>query len=251
MKSKEAEQFGVLSELYEDMFEWPFRKHFEAPTVRDVVGDPRNLSIIDFGCGGGGYTRLFKKLGAARIVGYEPTDGMRDEARTRAKHEHLDIDYVSKLAPDIVSQFDILLSIYVLPYATDLFQLDAMCAEMASLIRPGGRFIAVTINPDINPVPEYYERYGLRFTPSDPDKPEYADCSRLKLDLNHRGYEGSVYAWYWKKASIEKALNQAGIHSIVWHRLKALEFAHDCEIPNDLRAYDDWPHAIVIEGMRS
>ncbi|WP_159082998.1 class I SAM-dependent methyltransferase [Burkholderia mayonis] len=250
MKSKEAEQFGELSDLYEDMFEWPFRKHFEAPTVQKIVGNPQNLSIIDFGCGGGGYTRKFKKLGAKHITGYEPTDGMRDDASKRAEQEQLDINYVSELTPKLAGQFDVLLSIYVLPYATSPTQLDAMCTEMASLIRPSGRFIAVTINPDINPAPEYYERYGLRFMPSDPDKSHYSDCSRLTLDLNYRGYEGSVYAWYWGKASIENALNNAGIHSIVWHRLKALEFKSDLDIPGDLRPYHDWPHAIVIEGKK-
>lgn len=245
MKSVEAEQFATLFNLYEDMFEWPFRKYFEAPTVQNVVGDPRNSTIIDFGCGGGGYTRIFKKLGAPRVVGYEPTDGMRQNAQHRADQERLDIEYVSVLRPDLIGQFDILLSIYVLPYATNTEQLDAMCAEMASLIRPGGRFVAVTINPDIHPNPEYYERYGLRFTPSDPDKQSYEDCSRLTLDLNYRGYEGSVYAWYWKKASIEKALNNAGIRSIAWHRLTSSDGDRD-----DLRAYRDWPHAIVIEGQK-
>ena len=246
MKSTEAEQFGALSDLYEDMFEWPFRKYFEAPAVQNVIGDPRNSAIIDFGCGGGGYTRIFKKLGAPRVVGYEPTDGMRDDARQRADQECLDIEYVSELTPDLVGQFDILLSIYVLPYATDTAHLDAMCAEMASLIRPGGRFVAVTINPDIHPTPAYYEQYGLRFTPSDPNKPDYADCSRLTLDLNHRGYQGSVYAWYWKAASIKKALNGAGIDSINWHRLTSSEPKRD-----DLRDYEEWPHAIVIEGKKT
>ncbi len=248
-ESTPAEQFSQLADLYEDMFEWEFRKFFEVPTVFNVIGKPTEKSFIDFGCGGGGYTRLLKKHGAAYITGYEPTAGMRDYARTQASQENLDINYISSIREHTKIKYDTLLSIYVLPYASTVALLDAMCGEMASLIRPGGRIVAVTINPDINRNPEYYVPYGLKFTPDDASKSDYEDCSRLRLDLNHRGYTGSVHAWYWKRSSIEQSLKRAGIHSINWHHLRATAFNASTPMPEALIAYSDHPHAIVIEGI--
>lgn len=250
MKSEAAEQFDKLASLYEDMFTWPFRHYFEAPTVLEVVGDLKGGSVLDFGSGGGGYTRLLKERGAGEVVGYEPTAGMCDYARRRAAKEGVDVRYVTELAPELTARFDLLLSIYVIPYATNPAELDAMCAEMAAPIRPGGRFVAVTINPEFYPAPEYYERYGLRFTPDDPQKAPYSNCSRLRLDLNYHGYTGSVHAWYWKRPAIEQALNRAGIGSVRWHELRAPAYPNIADMPEELRPYQQRPHAVVIEGKR-
>ncbi|SIT49233.1 putative Methyltransferase type 12 [Paraburkholderia ribeironis] len=255
MTNEAAQQFDQLASLYEDMFTWSFRKHFEVPTALRVAGDVRNLTIMDFGCGGGGYTRLLKKGGAKQVVGYEPTPGMRDYALKQARQNGLlDVSYISDLSAlprDLAGKFDLLLSIYVLPYATGKEKLDAMCAEKASLIRPGGRFVAVTINPDLHPDSQYYKRYGLSFSPDDPKKESYGDGSRLRLELDYHGYTGSVHAWYWKHHSVEQALEQANIHSICWHRLEMQpNHRKRRNVPDDLRPYQDQPHAIVIEGVR-
>ncbi|HTF86671.1 MAG TPA: methyltransferase domain-containing protein [Niabella sp.] len=69
-------QFDDLSSLYEDMASWPFRKEIETPSVLETLGDVRGKDVLDFGCGDGTYSRILKRLGARRVVGFDVADGI-------------------------------------------------------------------------------------------------------------------------------------------------------------------------------
>ncbi|WP_261119966.1 class I SAM-dependent methyltransferase [Serratia ficaria] len=130
-------QFDSLAPLYEDMANWPFRKEIEIPAVLTRLGDLCGLRILDFGCGSGHYSRLLKAKGAERVVGYDVAGGMLHYALEREAQERRGIEYASDLR-GFESQFDLVLGVYVLPYAATRAQLSAMVRSMVALLRPGG-----------------------------------------------------------------------------------------------------------------
>ncbi|CAB3774555.1 class I SAM-dependent methyltransferase [Paraburkholderia humisilvae] len=250
MTQETAGQFDELAILYEDMATWPFRKEIEIPSVLAALGDVRGLDLLDFGCGTGMYVRSLKARGAARVVGYDLSQGMLNYARRRAEKESLDIAFMSSLGEDLTGQFDVVLAVYVLPYARTPGELQSMCADMARLLRPGGRLITLPIHPEYSPSPSYYEPYGFRLVADDPETAPYIDGGRVRLDLCFQHYQTSVDAWYWSDRTLKAALGKAGFTAINTFNPYAPACPDISKVPTKLRAYLDRPHAVVIDATR-
>lgn len=246
MVKETAAQFDQLGALYEDMANWPFRKRIETPSVKAALGNLNSLDVLDYGCGSGFYSRTLKTAGARRVVGYDLAEGMLSYAERQARFEQLEIEFTSTLAPSLAESFDLVLSVYVLPYATTTAELGQMCAEMMGPLRPGGRLIALPIHPRFEPVPSYYEGCGFRLTPDDSQTP-YRDGSRIRLDLCYQQHDASVYAWYWSAESIDAALRAAGAATVSWSNPDIDRGRDHEQVPRELQAYIDKPHAAVIE----
>lgn len=156
-------QFDDLSSLYEDMVSWPFRKEIETPSVLETLGDVRGKDVLDFGCGDGTYSRILKRLGARRVVGFDVAEGMLAHGQQRESENPLGIEYTNELSESLNGQFDLVLSVYVMPYARRKPELDRMCANMARVLRQGGRLVTLAGFTHINhknPVPAQYVDIG-------------------------------------------------------------------------------------------
>lgn len=245
MSKEAADQFDQLGALYEDMATWPFRKYIETPSVFAALGRLEGLDVLEFGCGSGYYSRLLKRAGARKVVGYDLAEGMLDYARRCAQRDALDISFCSSLDEAGNAAFDVVLAVYVLPYATTLAELDQMAAQMLAPLRAGGRLIALPIHPQYAPAPNYYQGCGFMLTPDDSTQP-HREGGRLRLDLRYRQYDASVHAWYWSQQAIEAALRKAGADAIQWSN-PTLAAKHDLpEVPPALQAYVHEPHAAII-----
>ncbi|MEN5209152.1 class I SAM-dependent methyltransferase [Stenotrophomonas terrae] len=246
MSREAADQFDQLGALYEDMATWPFRKYIETPSVFAALGPLEGLDVMEYGCGSGYYSRLLKRAGARKVVGYDLAEGMLDYARRCAQRDGLDISFRSTLDESCHAAFDVVLAVYVLPYATTPAELEQMAAEMMAPLRPGGRLVALPIHPRYAPATSYYEGCGFTLTADDSSNP-YQEGGRLRLDLRYRQYDASVHAWYWSQQAIEAALHKAGAESIQWSN-PTLVAGHDLAgVPPALQAYVDEPHAAIIE----
>jgi len=73
---------------------------------------------------------------------------------TREEEAHpLGIEYVLGEAEtmDILGAFDLVTAAYLLVHATTRSQLAAMCQAIGKQLKSGGRFVALTINPQCAP----------------------------------------------------------------------------------------------------
>lgn len=246
MSKESALQFDKLGALYEDMALWPFRRYIETPSVQLALGSLDGLDVVDYGCGSGYYSRLLKTGGAKQVVGYDLAEGMLDYARRCAQRDGLDIEFRSSLGDACSGRFDLVLAVYVLPYATTQQELEQMTMEMMGPLRPGGRLVALPIHQRYAPETSYYQGCGFTLTPEDSGIP-YDEGGRLRLDLRYRQYEASVHAWYWSEAAINAALEKAGATAIQWND-PALAHDHDAaEVLPALAAYAARPHAAIVQ----
>ncbi|MET4331963.1 SAM-dependent methyltransferase [Bradyrhizobium sp. i1.15.2] len=246
--SDNAAQFDEFASLHENMAQWPLRKYIEVPSVLEAIGDVDGLSILDFGCGTGAISRMLKQRGARCVVGYDPAPGMLNYARRRAEKEASDLSFIAHLSANMTAQFDVVLASYVLPYAANKTDLDSMCGEMAGLLRPGGRLVSLSTHPSYNPHSNHYEACGFRLVVDDPDNP-YLEGRRIRIEFCKNGEQGGVFAWHWPAPSLERALGQAGFRSLKWRELGAPAYSHIEQLPKELPAYLQSPHAIMIEGV--
>jgi 2-polyprenyl-6-hydroxyphenyl methylase / 3-demethylubiquinone-9 3-methyltransferase len=111
---------------------------------------PRNrplaaLRILDIGCGGGLLAEPLARLGAA-VTGIDPAAGNVAIARAHAKADGLAIDYRDVSAETLARSgvtFDAVVAMEVVEHVKNM---PAFVKTAAALVRPGGLFVAATLN---------------------------------------------------------------------------------------------------------
>lgn len=235
-------QFDDLAALYEDMAQWTLRRDIEIPNVFATLGDVRERDILDFGCGTGMYSRWLKERGARRVVGYDISEGMLSYARRREEKERLGISYSSELSGALYGQFDIVLGVYVLPYARTFEELCELCALMVRALKPGGRLVTLPVHPAYARDRKYYEPYGIRLVPLGEDK----DGGQVQLDICKEPYDISVNAYFWSRESLNAALYGAGLSVVQW--VEHGEMRTPTSLASDVspQTYLKKPHAALL-----
>ncbi|MEM5491256.1 class I SAM-dependent methyltransferase [Enterobacter cloacae] len=233
-----AEQFSALADFYESMMDWPFREKVEIPSVKNVLGDISGLRILDFGCGSGFYTRMLHAMGAGYVAGYDASEGMLNYCRKNNSEDN--IEYISTLNGQ-ESRYDIVLAIYVLPYARTFAELCAMAEAMTSLLRPGGRLITLPLSPFYNTLEQFYAPYGFTLTSEMP----YQNGEKVTLRFVNRPNDTPLTAWYWSQKAIHDAFQLAGLGDIRWRFPRA-----DGYTDHALDNYTEHPHTLLAEGNR-
>ena len=104
-----------------------------------------NLRVLDVGCGGG-YTCEFLARRGACLSGLDRSGPCIEAARSHAAASGLDIDYrvgMAEQLPFAAGSFDVVICVDVLEHVD---RPDAVIAEIARVLAPGGRFCFDTIN---------------------------------------------------------------------------------------------------------
>jgi 2-polyprenyl-6-hydroxyphenyl methylase/3-demethylubiquinone-9 3-methyltransferase len=103
------------------------------------------LRLLDIGCGGGLVAEPMTRLGFA-VTGIDAAAETVATARAHAEQSGLAIDYRAMAADTLaesVERFDVVLALEIVEHVADL---DAFLAAAATLVRPGGAFVAATLN---------------------------------------------------------------------------------------------------------
>jgi 2-polyprenyl-6-hydroxyphenyl methylase/3-demethylubiquinone-9 3-methyltransferase len=157
---EEVERFSALAETWWDPKGSmaplhrlnPARLGFLRQTLAAHFGrDARSLGpfdglrILDVGCGGGLISEPLARLGAV-VTGIDAAEANIAVARAHARSADLEIDYRQASAEELSAageRFDAVLALEVVEHVADL---DTFLAAAAALVRPGGAFIASTLN---------------------------------------------------------------------------------------------------------
>lgn len=119
------------------------RKYQSDPVLFEFLGDVQGQRILDAGSGGGYLSRLLAKRGA-HMVAVENARRSHEIAVARQEREPLDIEFhrasISAMPFLEDASFDAVVANYVL---MDVRDYEAAIAEIARVLRPGGRFICV------------------------------------------------------------------------------------------------------------
>ncbi|MEU9760789.1 class I SAM-dependent methyltransferase [Streptomyces sp. NPDC047985] len=238
-----SSQFDQLAPLYEEFSQAPFRRYLEIPSVLQAVGALKGLRVLDLGCGSGIYSRLLAEQGADAVVGMDEADGMVAHARRAEEREPKGITYVAGALPEaMVTSFDIVLGVYVLPYATTYKELTAMCRTAARALRPGGRFVTLPVNPAFHPDPDYYASYGFRMY----DHGSRGDGAPLGLDLRFGQHDEHVVARLWSTAALCRALTGCGFGAPAQRSHLVTDDAPVGFGADYLRV----PHALILDAVK-
>lgn len=136
----------------------------EEHTVRLLLGDLRDTSVLDLACGFGHYTRLAVRLGAKSAIGVDVSAQMVALARQFEQDEPTGAEYhvYDAASMPVLGTFHTATAVWLFNYADTPENTASMFHAIRTNLAPGSRLIAVTIGPDYDPLGPSWEPYGLR-----------------------------------------------------------------------------------------
>ncbi|HEX5413437.1 MAG TPA: class I SAM-dependent methyltransferase [Terriglobia bacterium] len=207
--------YDLIAEQYKRSKLSPWRTYIEQHTMLELLGDVREKSVLDLACGEGYYSRIFKRLGARRVVGIDLSAKMIELARGSESQSPLGVEYVISDAIDYQPDepFDIVTAGYLLNYADTCEKLLAMCQAVSRSLRAGGRFVTANNNPFQSPQRfAATEKYG--FTKS------AAEDLRAGTPITYTIFQdGGTFTfdnYYLSAGAHEEALRAVGLRDIEW-----------------------------------
>jgi len=245
---KEYEQ---IADTYDTSFRISaYRTDVEQHSTLQIVGDVQGLQVLDVACGTGHYSRIMRKLGAARVVGVDLSPDMVRVARQTEEQEPLgNIEYHAQDAGDMetLGQFDLAVAVYLFHYATSLEHLQGMCHSVARNLRPGGRFVTFVLNPGLCTAEGYYRKYLVDiFARADMhDGDAYSFMFRVE-----DGWTSPLTVYYWSWNAVEGALQQAGFGAIQRKNPSVSASELERSEPDFWKDYLDCPHCVFLDATK-
>jgi ubiquinone/menaquinone biosynthesis C-methylase UbiE len=208
--------YDPIAEQYQRSKQQPWRTHIEAFTLMELIGDPTGQSVLDIACGEGFYTRMLRQKGASRVAGVDLSGGMIELARAQEAQHQLGIEYLVGDARELPldGTFDLAVAAYLLNYARNREELQAMCDGIGKALKPGGRFVTVNSSPHLNfSAAPTFRAYGFETEVIGDWREGAAITWRFFLDDGPFEIEN----YYLNSALHEEAFRRAGFEEIRWH----------------------------------
>jgi ubiquinone/menaquinone biosynthesis C-methylase UbiE len=241
--------YDAIAHAYRETKSLPIKRYSEEFTWFQVLGSVHGLAVLDVACGDGYYTRAMKRRGPCRILGIDSSPTMIAYAAGEEKANPLGIGYVVGQAEtmDVLGVFDLVTAAYLLVHADSRARLSAMCQAIVKQLRPGGRFVGLTINPQLVParLPRV-EQYHSGVTVQGPLR----DGGPLDVTMLIAGAPLHLRNYYWSRETYESVLHQAGFHRIVWHAMQVSPEGFEPYGKTYWQDYLDQPHIVVLEAKR-
>jgi ubiquinone/menaquinone biosynthesis C-methylase UbiE len=127
------------------------REHQFRERIVDLAAVTRGHTVLDVGCGTGNLTMVAKVRAGTdgKVYGIDAAPEMITKAERKAAEKQLDIRYQVGLIEDIPSpdnKFDVVVSSLMLHHLPKDLKRQGI-AEISRVLRPGGRFVAVDLDP--------------------------------------------------------------------------------------------------------
>jgi toxoflavin synthase len=240
--------YNTIAHAYRESKRLPIKQYSEEFTWFQVLESVRDLAVLDVACGDGYYTRAMKRQGASRVVSVDRSATMITYVTREEAAHPLGIVYVLGEAETmpIRGMFDLVTAAYLLGHATSRDQLAAMCQAIVKQLKRGGRFVALTINPQL--VPDQrprIEHYHSGLTVSGPVH------DGASLDVTMLTASGPLHLrnYYWSQGTSDSVLHQAGFDRITWHAMQVSSEGFDIFGSAYWQDYLKHPHIVVLEAQ--
>ncbi|BET96215.1 class I SAM-dependent DNA methyltransferase [Xenorhabdus taiwanensis] len=211
--------YNPIAHLYEDFSDSAAQVKVEIRTIFNLAGDIEGKSVLDLACGYGLFSREFRNRGAAKVIGVDISDKMIEIAKKKSQQYGDDIEFhirdVSKM--ESFGKFDLIVAAWLFCHAESLEQLESMFRVVADHLKPSGKLIAYTFEPDYRLEKGNYENYCIKVLSEEPVK----DTTLVKAEfLTTPPTPFTMHRW--SREQYKNASTKAGL-KFEWHKPMLLE----------------------------
>jgi 2-polyprenyl-3-methyl-5-hydroxy-6-metoxy-1,4-benzoquinol methylase len=117
----------------------------EQPAIKSLISSLEGKSVLDLGCGDGGFAKYCINHGATNVLGVDISSNMINQAREENRREN--IKYLCMPIEDLVlptEKYDLIVSSLVIHYIEDY---PALLKKVNGLLHKNGKFIFSTEHP--------------------------------------------------------------------------------------------------------
>jgi len=154
--SGNKDQYNEMAAEYNDYAKLPMAR-LEAELIRRALGDCTGLTVLDLGGGSGVHARQAVKAGARRVDVVDISDAMlqigrdieaqsSDESRIRWLLADASKPLAEQGIDAPVGEYDVAMANWVFDHAHNPEDLGGMWTNIATTLKPGGRFIGIRIH---------------------------------------------------------------------------------------------------------
>ncbi|CEE91705.1 Methyltransferase [Xenorhabdus nematophila str. Anatoliense] len=208
--------YEPIAELYNSFSDKGPLRVPEMQTILTLAGDIQGKSVLDLACGTGFFGLQFKKLGASRIVGVDISETMIKIAQEESQKQGADIEFHVRNISEMESfgKFDIIVAGWLFCNAASIEELDAMFQVAADNLKPSGKLVAYTIEPDYRlDKRDNYRHYELDFISESPWKGGFRYEAQFLTDP-----PSPLILYSWDRKYYESAMSKAGFKHFEWHK---------------------------------
>lgn len=241
--------YDPIAEQYKRSKLQPWRGYIESHTLMELAGDLDGEAVLDVACGEGFYTRLIRQHGAARVVGVDLSEGMISLARKQESEKPLGIEYIVGDGRDLHcdAEFDLVTAAYLLNYATDRQELEAMCRGIGRCLKPGGRFVTVNMNQAFNfETAPSYRQYGFETRQVGPLR----EGTPVEWKFYLSDGDFTIENYLLDVAIHEAAFKAGGFRVVQWHAPRLSPFANAAAEPGFWDRFMEHPPIAFIECVK-
>ena len=218
------DQYDAIATLYGGLQDLP-APSIEQPSVEAVLGDITGLRCLDLACGLGRWSEFLLRNGAAEVIGVDISELMIEEAAREAstsrparikEKEKVTFRVGDCTKPLLleVGPFDLVFGAWLLNYAATAPEQLGMWRNIHANPRPGGRFIGVTPNVDMDTVDQPIDdRYGYAVVPVQ----KVEDGYKCRLTAYTQPETVSFDMYHLSKEVYEQSAAEAGLVELTWN----------------------------------
>ncbi|WP_323122705.1 class I SAM-dependent methyltransferase [Burkholderia alba] len=208
-------RYDSIGGLFEDFTHTAAQRAIEVRTIFHMLGDVAGQSVLDLACGFGFFGREIHRRGAASVVGVDISEKMIDLARQESlKYGDPLAFHVGNVAEmGTLGQFDLVNAAWLFNYAESPEELGKMFKAVKANLKPGGKLVAYTVDPDFSLKKGNFDRYGVNV------RTEQAWRNGFRHEAEFVTDPPSPFVFYrWSRADYESAIADAGFRQFQWQK---------------------------------
>ncbi|CDG22037.1 conserved protein of unknown function [Xenorhabdus poinarii G6] len=212
--------YNPIAHLYARFSDSTRHTGVEIRTFLNLAGDITGKSVLDLACGYGLFSREFKNRGAANVIGIDISDNMIAIARNKSEHDNDDIEFHIRNVCTMESfgKFDLIVAAWLFCHAESFDDLKAMFRTVADHLKPDGKMIAYTYEPDFRLDKGNNENYGVKVLSEEPVK------ETIRVSAEFLTTPPSPFTLYrWSREQYAQAITEAGLKHFSWHKPMLLD----------------------------
>ncbi|KAF0532596.1 class I SAM-dependent methyltransferase [Gigaspora margarita] len=185
----------------------------------------KGKTVLDLACQLGSTSRLAVKLGAESVIGVDICPKMVDIAKKFEEETGgSKIKYIVRDVVDIdkLGEFDVVWAMFLLVHAKDIDHLKKMIQVAYNNLKPGSRFIAFVLQPDVGDSwPQdntQIEKYRREFKLTSNDEPQDGDEVIVTL-YNFDDQKAYLTSYWYSRKTLLTCFEETGFVNVKFQKL--------------------------------